>query len=174
MVIKTSNRQGETAPVQHHCAGGVVALATTAGWQYLIMKRERTGGRVEWVAPKGHLEPGETSLDAASREITEETGLTNLHILEALGTQRFSFEGLHGRSHEKKVDWFAFVAGNPQELKLNGVEGFVEARWLPYEKAQTLFTHSSFLPHLQRARDVLRLCTAATRPPSGQEFRPNT
>ncbi|MEM7494613.1 MAG: NUDIX domain-containing protein [Myxococcota bacterium] len=141
---------------QHHCAGGIVAVATTTSWQYLVMKRQRTTGRVEWVAPKGHLESGETSLTAARREIVEETGLTDLHMLKPVGTQQFSFKGLRGRPHEKQVDWYVFVVGDTNVLRLNGAEGFVEARWLPYEQARALFTHSGFLPFLQRARDVLR------------------
>lgn len=35
--------------------------------------------------PKGHIEDGETFGQAAMREVTEETGLTNLKIIKKLG-----------------------------------------------------------------------------------------
>jgi len=35
--------------------------------------------------PKGHVEKGETIETAAIREVTEETGLTNLNIIKKLG-----------------------------------------------------------------------------------------
>lgn len=40
----------------------------------------RHGKRTTWEIPGGHIEPGETALEAASRELREETGATSFSI----------------------------------------------------------------------------------------------
>ncbi len=58
-------------------AGGIV-IKRSNGTKVLLIK-DRFG---KWTWPKGHIEKGETSEDAALREITEETGLRNVSIKE--------------------------------------------------------------------------------------------
>jgi 8-oxo-dGTP pyrophosphatase MutT (NUDIX family) len=36
----------------------------------------------EWGFPKGHIEPNETELETAKREIKEETGITNIDFVD--------------------------------------------------------------------------------------------
>jgi 8-oxo-dGTP pyrophosphatase MutT (NUDIX family) len=55
-------------------AGAVVFRLTRGGPpRYLLV--EANGNRGRWVFPKGHIEPGETALDTALRELTEEAGV---------------------------------------------------------------------------------------------------
>jgi 8-oxo-dGTP pyrophosphatase MutT (NUDIX family) len=51
-----------------------VAAVVERGGRFLLVE-ERVGGRVVLNQPAGHLEPGESLLDAAIREAREETGL---------------------------------------------------------------------------------------------------
>ncbi len=68
---------------EHLAAGGVVVRR--AGAQLLIaLAREKHGA--DYVLPKGHVEAGEQLAAAARREITEETGLQDLQLLELLGS----------------------------------------------------------------------------------------
>ncbi len=60
-------------------AGGIVAQFAPGGPSYLLI-RDRRGN---WGFPKGHLDPGERSEDAARREVEEETGVSNLRRAQA-------------------------------------------------------------------------------------------
>lgn len=57
--------------VKERSAGAVVFLPSTAGPEYLLL---RYGGG-NWGFPKGHVEAGETDVQAAQREVAEETGI---------------------------------------------------------------------------------------------------
>jgi 8-oxo-dGTP pyrophosphatase MutT (NUDIX family) len=54
-------------------AGTVVFRRTSAGVRLLVLR-----AYAHWDFPKGLLEPGETELECARREVAEETGLADL------------------------------------------------------------------------------------------------
>lgn len=56
-------------------AGVVVVHAERDGYRYLLLRAYRY-----WDFPKGLVEPDETPLRAARREVLEETGLADLHF----------------------------------------------------------------------------------------------
>ena len=57
----------------NRAAGAVVFRRSDRGIRLLVLRAYRN-----WDFPKGRIEPGETELDAARREVEEETGLANL------------------------------------------------------------------------------------------------
>jgi len=56
-------------------AGVVLVRAERGVWQYLLLRAYQY-----WDFPKGRTEAGETPLEAARREVAEETGITELHF----------------------------------------------------------------------------------------------
>lgn len=56
-------------------AGVVLVRAERAAWQFLLLRAYQY-----WDFPKGRTEAGETPLEAARREVAEETGITELHF----------------------------------------------------------------------------------------------
>jgi 8-oxo-dGTP pyrophosphatase MutT (NUDIX family) len=72
-------------------AGFIIFRKTDQGIKFLLMYK----GGSYWNFPKGHLESGETDLEAAFREVYEETGLkkSDLKIIPEFRTyERFSFK----------------------------------------------------------------------------------
>lgn len=55
-------------------AGAVVYRGPPAAPEFLLVRAKRNA--LEWVLPKGHIEPGEDWKRAACREVLEETGVT--------------------------------------------------------------------------------------------------
>jgi len=62
-------------PKPPRAAGAVVFRRTERGVRLLVLRAYQN-----WDFPKGLVEPGEEPLDAAKREVTEETGLTELEF----------------------------------------------------------------------------------------------
>lgn len=78
-------------PVIEYAAAGGVVLAEN---KVLVLERP---GRQEVRLPKGHVEQGEELTQAAMREVSEESGYSNLHIIADLGVQQneFDYDGRH-------------------------------------------------------------------------------
>lgn len=70
--------------------GGVLMKKIDNKPLILLVSSKKTG---EWVLPKGHIDPGETSEETAVREVREETGYAG-KVISYLGeTPRYSFNG---------------------------------------------------------------------------------
>jgi 8-oxo-dGTP pyrophosphatase MutT (NUDIX family) len=87
--------------VEETSAGGLVVDEQRRA--ALIGRLDRRG-RLLWSLPKGHLEQGETTEDAAVREVAEETGITG-EVIAPLGTIDFWFVA-EGRRVHKTVHHF--------------------------------------------------------------------
>lgn len=65
-------RRWDGGPESYHVVGGLL----TEQCSTLLVANRRRDGRLEWTPPGGVVDYGEASLDALSREVVEETGLT--------------------------------------------------------------------------------------------------
>lgn len=81
-------------------AGGLVSREG----EVLLVKVCNLKGEKVWTFPKGHLEKGETALEAALREVEEETGW-RCRQLKPLLTVGYSFKR-QGEPVSKKVQWY--------------------------------------------------------------------
>src|ERR1700677_3366809 len=79
-------KSAKMPPAQEISAGGVVLR----GEQVVVIvptRRAPDGSRV-LALPKGHVDPGETTLQAAEREVREETGVS-VELVGELGEVRY-------------------------------------------------------------------------------------
>lgn len=77
-------------PKKQVVAGFVIFRRTSEGTKFLLLYRRGS----YWNFPKGHFKPGERTIDAALRELEEETGIkkSDLHIIPNFRAyERFQF-----------------------------------------------------------------------------------
>ena len=90
-----------------HYVDVYVARRVGRGWRVLALRRapERTRGG-SWETIHGRMEPGETPVDAARRELSEETGLTASRLYNLSRVEAF-YE--HGQDRIVLIPAFAAV-----------------------------------------------------------------
>ena len=104
-----------------HSSGGAV-ISTRDGIAYVALIATR--GKTRWGLPKGAVAEGETSEQAALREVLEETGL-QAEIVKPLDTIEYYFRAGDTLIH-KRVDFYLmrYVGGEltPQLSEVDAVE----------------------------------------------------
>lgn len=129
-------------------AGGVVVR----GDEVIVIvpaKRGPGGSRVLGL-PKGHPEAGETSAQAAAREVREEAGVSG-ELLESLGTVAYTYER-RGQTVAKRVEFFLieYREGDPADHD-HEVE---QARWMPLADAVDALTYKGEREIVARAMSI--------------------
>jgi 8-oxo-dGTP pyrophosphatase MutT (NUDIX family) len=126
-------------------AGGAVVLDTDV---IVIVPVKRDANRRRVLAlPKGHLKEGETVEAAATREVSEETGVT-AELIEKLGDVEYTYER-RGRRRAKRVEFYLF------EYRSGSLEDhdheIESARWMPLEEAVDALTYPGEREIVKRA-----------------------
>lgn len=102
----------------------------------------------DWCLPKGKLTQGESYLDAAIREVLEETGF-HVRVGEPLGMTRYR-RFVNGVDRAKVVRWWAMRASSGAFAPNDEVD---ELRWVSLDQARTILTSASDLTALRRFAD---------------------
>ncbi len=122
----------EPASARRFSAGVVVIHLGGAAVQYLLLRAYKN-----WDFPKGLVEPGEQPLDAAMREVKEETTLENLSFDWG---QDYIDTGPYNKG---KISRYYLARSNGTEVRLpiNPELGFPEhqeARWVGFDTALSM------------------------------------
>jgi 8-oxo-dGTP pyrophosphatase MutT (NUDIX family) len=107
-------------------AGGLVT--NKIGDILMIYKRGK------WDLPKGKIEPEESREKAALREISEETNLHNLEILDPLPTTFHIFSNKPKQRVLKIVHWFKVRSEDKKQPVPCSKEKIEKAEWVSTEK----------------------------------------
>jgi 8-oxo-dGTP pyrophosphatase MutT (NUDIX family) len=102
-----------------------------------------------WDLPKGKQDPGETLAQTALREVQEETGLTDLKLIEKLNSGYHVYMMSKQRTL-KRTRWYLMHTQNPNQLRLQKEEGILDAAWFDPKELPGLN-----MPMYNNIRDVL-------------------
>ena len=115
-------------------AGGVVER------NGLIMVVDQNG--TSWSLPKGHIEKGEGMIDAAKREIYEETGVKDLKLIKRLGAYKRHNINEYGKEDKKEIKTITIFLFKTNEVKLKPVDPENQkAVWIEKDKVVEILTH---------------------------------
>jgi 8-oxo-dGTP pyrophosphatase MutT (NUDIX family) len=122
-------------PAEREFSAGGVVVRRFRGRPYIAAVRVK-GGQV-LALPKGHIDPGESPAEAATREVREETGL-QATLVEKLKDIRYWYER-GGKRILKDVSFFLFryrsgrLSDHDHEV--------VSAEWVPLDEAPKLLSY---------------------------------
>lgn len=136
--MTTAPLHGQSEP-DVRAAGGVVWRRLNNGdIELLVIHRDRYN---DWSFPKGKLRRNESALDAALREVFEETSL-QVELGEQLSTTRYSLPD--GRLKEVQYwECEVTVQHKIDDEHLSKQNEVAEIVWLPPARAVQLLTYSS-------------------------------
>lgn len=106
-----------------------------------------------WGLPKGHLENGESTGEAALREVAEETGLADLSLGEELATIEWYFRA-DGRLIHKFCAFYLMISvlGEPVPQM---AEGITECAWVPLSDVEERITYDNAREVVMAARRLV-------------------
>jgi 8-oxo-dGTP pyrophosphatase MutT (NUDIX family) len=142
--------RGDRAKQPREVSAGGVVVRDGEVLAIVPTKRASDGTRV-LALPKGHFDAGETAVQAAQREVREETGVEAEPVRE-LGQARYSYRR-GGQTIGKSVTFFLFryrggdIAHHDEEVE--------EVRWLGLREAQRTLTHAAEREMVGRALECL-------------------
>lgn len=133
--------------------GIIVFRKTKKTILYLIIKHNKG----HWAFPKGHRDAGEKTIDAALRELYEETGINKIELIskKIMLKEHYIIKKKGGKNILKTVQYF--IAKTSQRgVKIDGNE-IVDSCWCTFDKALDLITFSEAKEILVKAHKIIEV-----------------
>jgi 8-oxo-dGTP pyrophosphatase MutT (NUDIX family) len=136
---------------RHEVSAGGLVFKRLGGQILFAMIKDSYG---KWTFPKGHVEPGETIVEAAAREILEELALEEICLLERLGKIDIWFKDPNFRGKSlihKDIYFYLFSAPANATIRPVATEHVLEAAWVPAKELLKKFGYENLTPIINRA-----------------------
>jgi len=135
-------------------AGGVLVRRLRGAWMFAAIRPQGKPAGV-WALPKGLIDPGESSLETALREVEEETGARG-ESLGRLGDVRY----VYTRRGERVFKVVVFFLVRYGRGRLGAIDEAMrrevaEVRWLPLAEATELLAYKGERAIAEKARTML-------------------
>ncbi len=134
-------------------AGGVVIRRSGEAFEVAVITPR---GRASVTAlPKGHIDGEETALDAAAREVREETGLAT-SLIESLGDVKYVYR-FRGKTIFKVVSFFLFqhTGGEIDQITPEMRIEVDRAHWIPLMDADRKLSYPGEREIVVKALEIL-------------------
>ena len=131
---------------------GVGAVVLSRG-RVLLARRGKPPAQGRWSLPGGLVDLGETSVDAARREVREECGIS-VRIAELVGVLDRVTRDADGRVryHWLLVDYLAFPEADDDTITAG--DDAAEVRWVPIDEVARMQTTDGLIDMIRRAAEL--------------------
>lgn len=117
-------------------------VAVDPAGRVLLIERSRGAYAGCWALPGGHVDAGEASLEAAGRELAEETGV----VVDAAGLRQIGVWDQPGRDPRGRYVTIAYLATLPEDTTATAGDDAAAARWWPLTALPPLaFDHADII-----------------------------
>ena len=130
-------------------AGAIIVRKSPSGREFLILHYELG----HWDFTKGHIEKGEDERETVRREVTEETGITDIMFVEGFRETIKYFFKWKGRGIFKIVIFY-LVETPQKEVKLS--HEHIGYEWLSFGDAMKRLKFKNSRTILEKAYEVLQ------------------
>lgn len=140
-----------------YAAGGMPIRLDPDGQVRMALIRVTRRSGITWEVAKGKLEQGEVPERAAVREVQEEMGVScDLRVVHHLGDIRYGFVAPGSLVRLKTVFLYLMIPQGPMTcFDPSTREGIGEVAWFTPDEAVLAVTHSSLIPQVRAARQLL-------------------
>jgi len=146
---EASAEQGRSEEADERSAGFILYSMDGGERKYLLL-RHRYGGH--WGFPKGHIEPGESEIEAAARETREETGIGAVQPVPGFRkVSRYHFYRARRLVFKENVYFLGRVAYSEPILSRE----HTQCQWLPFAEAEQRLTFDNARHILDQAEKTL-------------------
>lgn len=135
------------------CYGVIVVYKGEKENLFLILQQSNSDGW--WTFPKGHHEGTETPKQTALRELEEETGITEIELLDTpLVYEEYGIT----RNGEKRLKVNEHFIGFVKDMKVKIQADEIYAyKWVTYDEACLVFTNSTRKETIAKAQEYLNM-----------------
>jgi len=130
-------------------SAGAIVFRKDKEIKYLLLHYEAK----HWDFPKGNVEEKETDTETVKREIAEETGITDVEIIQGFKEKIQYYYKLKNELINKEVIFY-LAKTNTEKVKLSFEHiGYI---WLSYDKAINKLTYKNAKDILKKAHEFLK------------------
>jgi bis(5'-nucleosidyl)-tetraphosphatase len=131
---------------------GIIPIQIYLGEVQFLLVQHHAG---HWAFPKGHAENGETDIQTAMRELHEETGISEVQLLDGIClTENYLFKR-STQTIAKTVRYFiGMVKQRDVRIQVAEIKAY---KWVNFEKALGLITFVESRRIITEAHDYLEL-----------------
>jgi len=134
--------------LQEKSAGVIIVTSNRTQIRYLLLHY----GWGHWGFPKGNIEDEESALQAAIREAEEETGLTNITLINGFKEKiEYHYQRNKKLVHKEVVYFLAETTAEDTVLLSHEHSGF---KWVEFTEAYKLLTYENTRHILEKAHQL--------------------